>query len=95
MLLGDLPASVSGKRLGDGVLRSALTNLGLVIATTAATVAAEITHRLPGAVTASLVTHSWCDCFREGAYARRGLGKEILMMYFWRQRALVQLRPLQ
>ena len=53
MLLGDLPASVSGKRLGDGVLRSALTNLGLVIATTAATVAAEFTHRLPGAVTAS------------------------------------------
>ncbi len=66
MLLGDLPASVSGKRLGDGVLRSALTNLGLVIATTAATVAAEITHRLPGAVTASQLSKAvmYCDLHR-------------------------------
>ena len=62
MLLGDLPANVSGKRLGDGVLRSALTNLGLVIATTAATVAAELTHRLPGAVTASQLYGAFSHC---------------------------------
>ena len=66
MLLGDLPASVSGKRLGDGVLRSALTNLGLVMATTAATIAAEVTHRLPGAVTASQLSGAvkFCDLHR-------------------------------
>ena len=61
VLLGDLPANVSSKRLGDGVLRSALTNLGLVITATAATVAAELTHRLPGVLATSEHILSSCS----------------------------------
>jgi len=49
VLLGDVPADVSGKRLGDGVLRSALINLGIIVTAAAATIGAEVTHRLPGA----------------------------------------------
>ena len=48
VLLGDLPADISSRRLGDGVLRSAVTNLGVIVTAAAATIAAEVTHRLPG-----------------------------------------------
>ena len=47
-MLGDVPANVSSKRLGDGVLQSALINLGIVVTAAAATIGAEVTHRLPG-----------------------------------------------
>ncbi|CAL5220498.1 g2527 [Coccomyxa viridis] len=47
VLLGDVPANVSSKRLGDGVLQSALINLGIIVAAAAATVGAEVTHKLP------------------------------------------------
>ena len=48
VLLGDMPANISSRRLGDGVLQSALINMGIVVAAAAATAGAEITHRLPG-----------------------------------------------
>ena len=50
VLLGDVPANVSSKRLGDGVLQAALINLGIIVAAAAATVGAEVTHRLPGSL---------------------------------------------
>ncbi len=55
VLLGDVPANVSSKRLGDGVLQSALINLGIIVAAAAATVGAEVTHKLPGYLIAYLV----------------------------------------
>jgi hypothetical protein len=46
--LGDLPANVSGRRLGGGVFRAVLVNLGLLTTAAAGAIAGDLMHTLPG-----------------------------------------------
>lgn len=46
--LGDLPANISGRRLGSNVFKAGLINLGLVTLAAAGAIAGEIMHVLPG-----------------------------------------------
>lgn len=49
--LGDLPASISGRRLAEGVLKGVGARLAAALALTAGLVGANAVHKLPGSVT--------------------------------------------
>jgi hypothetical protein len=46
--LGDLPANISGRRLGDGIWRATLPRAALLAASAIGSIAGALTHTLPG-----------------------------------------------
>lgn len=56
--LGDLPANISGRRLGDGIWRATLPRAVLLAASALGGIAGALTHSLPGV--ASLRLFSSC-----------------------------------